>query len=276
MIGAKPVKRGCGRRQKGGVYLETGFSPTGRPLEHFLIDPPILVTDEMMHDMGISPQGVSLFQDPSTEVWHVINWIGATHYPYFGDFYYEGKRFGFSTRAPITTQFELLSRRSEIVHVHPKGHLANWRDYVLPATPHRCPQYLDLHEPRVLLAESPDERTCIGLLDHAVDAGALYGEAHPDLPKTAFHARHTERERPSFTWGTRYYDEHDKTTRPEYPAHDVFRSPDDVEPGWRPAMVLRLPISRAVLVAGDEKHGEKYRDLEERLGGRILLSVEEE
>ena len=36
---ADPVERGCGEREQGGVYAETGLSPYGTPLEYFLIDP---------------------------------------------------------------------------------------------------------------------------------------------------------------------------------------------------------------------------------------------
>lgn len=271
---AMPVDRGCGRRVAGGVYLETGFSPYGRPLEHFLIDPPILITDEMMQDLGISPQGVSLFQDPSTEVWHIINWIGATHYQHFGDFYYEGKRFGFSTRAPITTRFELLSRQSEIVHIHPNGHLRNWHDYVLSHmsnTQRACPRAYTEH----LSDTSSDGEMCIDLLDHAVDAGTPYGEQHPDTPETAYHARHVERQCPAFTWGTRYYDEYEDITRPEYPPHDVYCSPEGVDPEWAPAMVLRLPISRLTLIEGADDHKQKLQELEARASG-LPVAVESE
>lgn len=32
---ADPVPRGCGEREPGGVYAESGLSPRGRPLEEF-------------------------------------------------------------------------------------------------------------------------------------------------------------------------------------------------------------------------------------------------
>ncbi len=41
--GAIPARRGCGVRQRGGVYFECGQSPGGRSVEDFLFDPPIVV-----------------------------------------------------------------------------------------------------------------------------------------------------------------------------------------------------------------------------------------
>lgn len=38
---AIPEPRGCGDREPGGVYAESGVGPFGFPLEHFLIDPPM-------------------------------------------------------------------------------------------------------------------------------------------------------------------------------------------------------------------------------------------
>ncbi len=38
-------ERGCGDREPGGVYAESGLSRYGRPIEHFLFDPPLPVPD---------------------------------------------------------------------------------------------------------------------------------------------------------------------------------------------------------------------------------------
>ena len=40
-IRAVPEPRGCGDREEGGVYAESGISASGNPLEHFLFDPPL-------------------------------------------------------------------------------------------------------------------------------------------------------------------------------------------------------------------------------------------
>ncbi len=36
-----PLERGCGMREKGGLYACCGTSPFGKPVEEFLIDPPL-------------------------------------------------------------------------------------------------------------------------------------------------------------------------------------------------------------------------------------------
>ena len=60
---AIPVARGCGTRKKGGCYAECGLSDDGLPLEHFLFDPPIVLTKEARDKLGIIDRGVRLFQE---------------------------------------------------------------------------------------------------------------------------------------------------------------------------------------------------------------------
>ncbi len=50
---ADPAPRGCGEREPGGVYAECGLSSRGRPLEEFLIDPPLPL-----------PEGLDLINKP--------------------------------------------------------------------------------------------------------------------------------------------------------------------------------------------------------------------
>src|SRR5438552_2486585 len=62
---ADPVERGCGEREQGGVYAETGLSRYGTPLEYFLIDPPQTL-----------PVGLDLINKP--QLWEVIPQEAAT------------------------------------------------------------------------------------------------------------------------------------------------------------------------------------------------------
>ena len=72
---ADPVERGCGEREQGGVYAETGLSRYGTPLEYFLIDPPQPLPVGL--DLINKPQ---LWEDPATGITHLLIWIGGEHY----------------------------------------------------------------------------------------------------------------------------------------------------------------------------------------------------
>jgi len=91
---AIPEERGCGDREPGGVYVESGLSPYGSPLEHFLFDPPLPLPAGV--DLVNKPQ---LWQrvDPETQepvldsetgrpVYDLLIHIGAEHYPYAPDY----------------------------------------------------------------------------------------------------------------------------------------------------------------------------------------------
>ena len=61
---AEPVERGCGEREPGGVYAECGLSPSGSPLERFLIDPPQPLADGL--DLVNKPcRGTAIALPPS-------------------------------------------------------------------------------------------------------------------------------------------------------------------------------------------------------------------
>ena len=59
-----PVERGCGTRRAGGVYIDMGLvppdTPGARPVEDFIEDPPLIVSDELRMDLGVRPVGVTL------------------------------------------------------------------------------------------------------------------------------------------------------------------------------------------------------------------------
>ncbi len=78
---ADPVERGCGEREQGGVYAETGLSRYGTPLEYFLIDPPQPLPVGL--DLINKPQ---LWEDPATGITHLLIWIGGEHYEWCPDY----------------------------------------------------------------------------------------------------------------------------------------------------------------------------------------------
>jgi len=105
-------KRGCGFRAAGGVYMECGLAPNGKPVEWFLYDPPL-----EMGNIELSAQGIQLIQD-SAGVYHVVDWIGESNYPRVADFIEEVREMGVSRRASATTHFELLGPGSTMIFVH--------------------------------------------------------------------------------------------------------------------------------------------------------------
>jgi len=137
---AIPDERGCGDREPGGVYVESGLSPYGRPLEHFLFDPPLPL-----------PAGVDLVNkpclwqrvDPETQepvldletgrpVYDLLIHIGAEHYEYAPDYVEESRRLGASRRLNANLDLSLLTRRSHMLLAHPKAIIVPWRDLTLP------------------------------------------------------------------------------------------------------------------------------------------------
>ncbi len=107
-------ERMCGAgRTAGGVYLECGLSAGGRPIEEFLIDPPVPVNPD---DLGLSHIGVMI-----TNEGHVIDWIGESHYPYPADFVEEVRRMGVSRKVSQTTDFSKLAPGAMLIFAHAKA-----------------------------------------------------------------------------------------------------------------------------------------------------------
>jgi hypothetical protein len=123
---ADPVERGCGEREPGGVYAEAGLSPHGRPLEDFLIDPPLPIPDGL--DLPNKPQlwqrmmpsGQSVRDEQGQPVYDVLIWVGEEFYPYCPDFLEEVRRYGASRRLNPNLDLELLSRNSHMLLAHPR------------------------------------------------------------------------------------------------------------------------------------------------------------
>lgn len=106
--------RGCGKRKQGGLYLCVGFSPSGAPIEKFVVDPPIPWVDGHFQGAEIRPRGKTGIND-------VIMWVGEEFYPYVPDFAEEVRRLGLSKRVPASTDFSMLvPHLSRIILVHPK------------------------------------------------------------------------------------------------------------------------------------------------------------
>lgn len=126
--------RGCGSRQKGGVYLCTHLSPFGSPLEDFLVDPVLPFAGEPF-------RAPILIADPEDiRVQHAVIWVGAQFYPSPVDFIEEVRRKGASRRVPSGFSFSALTPgKSRMIFVHPKAYT---QACVLPD---RCPKAIPNH-----------------------------------------------------------------------------------------------------------------------------------
>ena len=140
---ADPVERGCGERQPGGVYLETGLSPHGRPLEEFLLDPPVPVPDGL--DVINKPQlwlrteasGEPVCDAEEHPIYDMLMWVGVEFYPYCPDFIEEVRRYGASRRLNPNLDLSLLSRASRMILVHPRARNLAWQEQTPPESCHK-------------------------------------------------------------------------------------------------------------------------------------------
>src|SRR5690625_4426376 len=139
--------RGCGNsRTTGGVYLESRVMSEGasistfKPLTHCFTDPPVAFT-------APSTQGMTIIEAPDGTK-HLLDHIGATHYPYASDYLEEGRRHGFSRRIPKNLDLSGLTAESRMIAVHPRGRIKNYAEAISTlsnqnALNHLCANYLN-------------------------------------------------------------------------------------------------------------------------------------
>lgn len=135
----------CGAgRVKEGVYIEVATSANGLPLEHFLFCPPVPIDAK---ELGISAIGLNLVQ--RGDAYHIIDWVGESHYPDVADFLQEGNFLNFSRRAPRNFDFSKLSPASRIIFAHKRAHIENWQEYQQrePFAITFCPKLHEHHAP---------------------------------------------------------------------------------------------------------------------------------
>lgn len=120
-----PQERGCGDRADGGLYLCVGTSPHGRPVEDFLIDPPLAWAGGVIRSPYLVPQidgfGNAVY-DGGRPVMDVFMWTGAQYYPFVPDFVEETRNLGVSKRIPKGFPTgNLTPGQSRMVLIHPKA-----------------------------------------------------------------------------------------------------------------------------------------------------------
>jgi len=224
---AIPVQRGCGSRQKGGVYFETAHGPGGKPVEFFLIDSPLPVPAEL----NLSSIGVQLVE--FNGVYHLIDVVGKEYYPNVADFVEEVRRFGVSRRLPSSLDFSKITPETNLYAVHDRAIVKNtgdWFEYPGNESP-VCPKGLENH-PRGV-------ECCAWVWWNDVEGGhtpsladSLFGPEELtdvyDLEKTRI-----VRAMPSFT----------------YRAHS---RPEKITPNYERGFFARFPIGRLVVVKGED------------------------
>ncbi len=145
---ADPVPRGCGEREPGGVYAESGLSPWGRPLEEFLIDPPLPLPDglDLVNKpqvwQRVLPSGEPALDEQGQPIYDLLIWIGAEFYPYCPDYLEEVRRYGASRRLNPNLDLSLLSRASRMILAHPRVINTLWHEQ---EPPQRCGKHVPGH-----------------------------------------------------------------------------------------------------------------------------------
>jgi hypothetical protein len=124
-------RRGCGYRQPGGAYFAVPLGPGGRPVEEFLIDPPIVIDPARL---GLAAVGVTLIERDG--ITHVLDIVGREHYPTVASFIDEARRMGVSRRAPRTIEFERITVASRLLLAHAHADIANAVEFPCDR---RCP-----------------------------------------------------------------------------------------------------------------------------------------
>ena len=131
-------RRGCGYRQPGGAYFAVPLGPGGRPIEEFLIDPPVVIDDPGR--LGLASVGVALIERDG--VTHVLDIVGSEHYPTVAAFIDEARRLGISRRAPRTIDFARITPASRLLLAHGHADVANAAEFPCEE---RCPCHVAEH-----------------------------------------------------------------------------------------------------------------------------------
>lgn len=130
--------RGCGSRVQGGIYLCTGFSEQGSPLEAFLIDPVVLFDSAP----GESYRTPILRENPyMAGVMDAYVWVGESFYPSLVDFVEEARCKGASRRvSPLLDLSQLTPGKSRMIFIHPKAYTET-----LKVPTQGCPKAIENH-----------------------------------------------------------------------------------------------------------------------------------
>jgi hypothetical protein len=177
---ADPVPRGCGEREPGGVYAESGLSPYGRPLEEFLFDPPLPIPEGL--DLINKPQlwqrtfpsGEPALDENELPIFDLLIWVGAEYYPYCPDYLEETRRYGASRRLNPNLDLAQLSRSSRMILAHPHVLNTMWQEQRPPLTCKKsAPGHNHPANPQYDHAKDARHGTDQGTNTHALEQNAV-------------------------------------------------------------------------------------------------------
>jgi hypothetical protein len=227
--------RGCGdSRKQGGVYLECGLAPGGKPVENFLFDPPKPYRAEVKRGVQIVEIG---------GVNHVIDYVGESSYPYPSDILEEVRLHGLSRLVSPEVIKGQLSSSSKVLLVHAKAILVNAAE-VDPYLENqrlrgRCAQYL-----------------ATGSLEHLQNGWAKPAPGRPCTRHSYALAEATRAE----SLGQRALFIRELTPHVIYPVEPVM--PGAPAPQWESGIIAALPITNISVVAADDgSHTQTIDDL---------------
>lgn len=225
-----PGERGCGSRRPG-LYLCSGLSPFGMPLEHFLIDPPMPVPEYL--DLP------NKFQWVDEESQHLMHWVGAESYPYVCDIIEEGRHKGFSFRASPMLDLSRLTPKSQMLVAHPKAYNERWSFQQIP----QCDKHIEGHDqPWEKGAQAPLTGPCLFKTYHLIPEQAAEGGSRAmALDGSVFFLRRV---------GSLLY---------------AYHPTGEDASGLRPGFFASLPITHATFVNGEmsqeqRRHWEEARE----------------
>ena len=240
LVKANPdMVRGCGSsRVRGGIYVESGSSPRGRPLELFLQDPVPPVPEGLV----VPVRGVTTFTD-ETGVTHLIDRVGTSHYPYSSDLIEEVRRGGLSRMVTLRVANVGLSEKSHIYLVHDGARVVNGAelaDFLYDdETRHNCALYNKVRPHR--LDHLKNSKVACSRFPYAV-------APHDEVEEQGEVVRYMR----TFTASTHY-----QVTPP---------LPGGPEPVFEPGVVAILPITHISVVAGTDDD-QKVTTLRGGVGG---------
>jgi hypothetical protein len=212
--------RGCGLPQPGCIYIVTDSYDgklAGRPVESFLVDPvmPIPMGDENGRGgFGLSCQGMEIRErNVGAGIYDVWDWIGEGNYPNVLDWYLEVKELGFHQLIERSSAFELLSKESLYLAVHPKAHIYNISDHAqhVVETHGKCPKNIPEHKDLTIEWIQTIMQTCPSFWYSAM------------LKASKKEGIHGTRNMPSFSW-------------------DGYIAPEGMT--FAPGLFFRLPIGK--------------------------------
>jgi hypothetical protein len=220
------VVRGCGdSRVQGAVYIETGLSDDGLPLEAFICDPPIPYSAPSSRGVHVKHHG---------DITYIIDEISFENYPYPSDFLEEVRRHGLSRKVSPDAIAGKLSENTFVMLVHRRGILKNAK---------RLAPYLD--------DDKLKSRCKIFSFDH--------DEAHlqnPHIPCSrhtySVAAEDSHNTTRTFTRDTSY-------------SVVPWKTQPRVKPEFQSAVIAKLPVTFISVITADdgshEKAMEKIKDV---------------